>query len=97
MEVFWSEKLKVPNKELFCEFVNMMSKRIMQGHPRYGPPNKEKKYIKRLRLELKAYRLTGNMEHLVNAANYAWLESVAPSNRKFHHNSYVDSVTRGRV
>lgn len=97
MEVFWSEKLKVPNRAEFCNFLNMMSKRIAQGHARYGPPKADKMYIKRLKMELKEYTKTGNLEHLVNCSNYCWLESVAPSNPRFHHDSTVDSVTRGKV
>lgn len=97
IQVFWSEKLRLPFKEDFAAFLNYMSKRIAGGAARYGPPDREKKYMTRLALELKAYRKTGNMEHLINVANYAWLESVAPENKRFHFDNMVDSVTRGRM
>lgn len=48
-------------------------------------------------LELKAYKKTGNEEHLLNIANYCHLESFAPENKKFHYDNTVDSVTRKRV
>jgi len=97
VEIFWSEKLRLPYKLEFQAFLNGMSKRIAQGKARYGDPNRDKKYLDRLLLEAKAYKKTGNMEHLINVANYAWLESVAPQNRKFHFDNAVDSATRGRV
>jgi len=51
----------------------------------------------RMKLEVTAYRKSGNREHLLNIANYAWLESQAPENPKFHWDNTVDSVTRGKV
>lgn len=97
MEVYWCDRLRMPNKEDFNKFLNAMSKRIAQGHARYGSPDKQGLYIKRLRLELNSYLKTGNAEHLYNIANYAWLESVAPSNSKFHKDATVKSATRGKV
>lgn len=97
MEVFWSEKLRLPFKIEFNTFLNQMSKRIAQGAARYGNPKPEKQYIKKLKLELSAYRKTGNHEHLINIANYAWLESVAPAHKRYHFDSGVDSATRGKV
>lgn len=95
--VYWSDRMKLPNRESYARFLNMMSKRIHQGHARYGPPNVNKQYLKRLQVEIQAYSRTGNMEHLVNVANYCWLESMAPQNPKFHMDSTVGSVTRGKV
>ena len=51
----------------------------------------------RLGLELKAYRRTGNRELLLNIANYSWLESVAPENKKFHWDNTAESATRGKI
>jgi hypothetical protein len=85
----------------FIEFVQHQANRLAFGYPRYeaphGGPSKENRYMTRLGLELKAYRRTGNREYLVNIANYAWLESQAPENRKFHWDNTVDSTTRGRA
>ena len=41
-----------------------------------------------------AYQKSGNREHLLNIANYAWLESLMPENSKFHWDDKVESVTR---
>ncbi len=100
MEVYWNDKMGggfQRNRASVLRWFNAMSMRLCQGHARYGLPKTEKLYIKRIRLELKAYRETGNCEHLYNIANYCWLESEAPSNPKFHLDTSVDSVTRGRV
>ena len=99
MEVYWNEKMAglQRNKKSVQEFFNALSKRLAQGHARYGRPESRKAYLDRIGLELKAYRRTGNMEHLYNIANYCWLESETPQNPKFHYNQSVDSVTRGIV
>jgi hypothetical protein len=97
MEIFWSEKLKLPNEKKFQEFVQKQANRLMQGFCRYGGPDKRQKYLTRLKLEVKAYERTGNAEHLINIANYAHLEEFAPENKKFHFDNTVDSVTRGKI
>jgi hypothetical protein len=74
-----------------------MANRILQGFCRYGNPHKDKKYLTRLSLELKAYKKTGNAEHLFNIANYASLEYYAPENKKFHFNEFASSATRGKI
>lgn len=96
MEVrLWlSSKIKIGFEEEFQSFVGGMMKRLVQGYARYGRSKKEQRYMTRLGLELKAYKKTGNAEHLLNIANYAILESVCPENRKFHFDAKVDSVTR---
>lgn len=53
--------------------------------------------MKRMTIEFQEYRRTGNGEHLFNIANYCILESVAPQNKKYHLNTLVDSVTRGKM
>ncbi len=97
MDIFWSDKLSIPNKEAFEEFIQRMANRIMQGHCRYGAPDKRKKYMTRMEIEVKAYHRTGNAEHLYNIANYAHLECYAPEHKRFHFNSAAKSATRGKV
>jgi hypothetical protein len=84
--------------ERFIEFAQQQANRLAFGYPRYeaaqGGPSKTNRYMTRLGLELRAYRRTGNREHLLNIANYAWLESQAPENNKFHWDKTADSVTR---
>lgn len=74
-----------------------MANRILQGHARYGLPDKKAKYLTRLGLELAAYKKTGNAEHLFNVANYAVLEAEAPEHPKFHFDPLAISATRGRM
>ena len=71
-----------------------MANRIMQGFSRYGNPRVEQNYMTRLIMEVKAYRRHGNLEYLLNIANYAYLESICPENKKFHYDNKVKSVTR---
>lgn len=97
MEIFWSEKLKLPNKKHFQVFVQDMANRLMQGFARYGGPDEAQLYLTRLKLELKAYEQTGNREHLRNIANYCHLEDFAPEHPKSHYNSNARSVTRAHV
>lgn len=76
------------------EFLQAQLARLAVGKYRYGPPSAHQMYLNRAKTELKAYQRSGNREHLLNAANYCWLESVAPQNKKFHWDNKVGSVTR---
>ena len=97
MEIWWTSKLNLPNKSAFQDFVTRMSKRLAAGRAQYGPPDARQRYLSRMKLEVKAYQRTGNMEHLINIANYAHLEAFAPENKKFHLDNGVESVTRGKI
>lgn len=72
-------------------FLQMMCNRLWVGHMRYGPAAHEKQYIKRSQKELRAYIKSGNKEHLVNIANYMFLEYITSDNT---HDNNIDSVTR---
>lgn len=74
-----------------------MLNRLIQGYVRYGVAKVEQRYMTRLIMEVRAYKKFGNAEQLYNIANYALLESIAPENKRFHLDSSVDSVTRGRI
>lgn len=79
----------------FRAFLQGMANRRAVGALRYGDrPKTAQKYMTRLGRELKAYRATGNAEHLFNVAVYAFLESVAPEHRNQHWDMAVESVTR---
>lgn len=94
--------LNIPNDLPFDEitrrcfrcFMQSQIDRLLIGEHRYGTPDKRKRYLDRIKKELKAYELSGNYEHLLNLANYAFLESEAPQNRNFHFNPLIGSVTR---
>lgn len=94
MEIFFTSKIKIPNQEAFRQFIQRMAYRVIEGHCRYGAPSKEKLYLTRLMKEIKAYKKTGNAEHLLNVANYCHLEMCAPEHPKHHYDNTVDSVTR---
>ncbi len=74
-----------------------LADRLSQGECRYGPGSAHQKYHTRLKLEMRAYNKTGNEEHLLNIANYCFLEANFPEHKKHHYDPYVDSATRGLV
>lgn len=81
----------------FTAFVQHLGSRLQLGGLRYTRrPRREAKYMTRIKLELKAYRRTGNREHLLNIANYCHLECMAPENPRHHFDNSVGSATRGR-
>lgn len=97
MEIFWSDKIGLEHIIEFKHFLQGMANRIAVGRLRYGEADRRKKYLVRLEMEIDAYKKTGNYEHLLNAANYCFLESIAPHNKKLHFDSAVESVTRGII
>ena len=93
IELFWSDKLKRPDANLFKAFAQAMVMRLMQGWPTYGFDARFQ-YLTRLEREVCAYRETGNREHLINAANYCYMESEKPELLGSHWDNGVKSVTR---
>ena len=97
IEIHWVEKLSSNvRRKPYYDFVQRMANRLCQGALRYGNVSKDHNYLTRLVMELKAYKKTGNVEHLYNIANYAVLETIAPEHNKFHFDATVESVTRGK-
>lgn len=80
--------------EIFKMFAQGMLNRLVVGELRYGPTDKRQRYDLRAAKEMKAYKETGNAEHLINIANYCVLEWIAPGHPKHYFDSKVDSVTR---
>ena len=81
----------------FFHFLQEMANRRTVGSNRYekhGHPIRRQRYMTRLKRELEAYERDGNHEQLLNIAVYAFLESYAPENHKYHFNPEADSVTR---
>lgn len=81
----------------FFHFLQQQANRRAVGALRYekdGIPDRRKRYLDRLKKEVAAYERTGNHEQLINVAVYAFLESYAPQNSKYHFNPNSDSVTR---
>lgn len=105
-EWHWEDHLKIwwpkvsLNKALgFGVFAQHMANRLLMGVFRYdkGRPTRKAKYLTRLQAEVDSYRATGNIEHLVNAANYCYLESIAPEHPTPHHDVSAKSVTRDKM
>lgn len=89
------ESLFSPEINEYQWFLQACLNRLMVGGLRYGIiPMRNELYLKQITLELKAYRRNGNFEHLINAANYCYLESRAPQNKKFHFDPTAASATR---
>lgn len=97
MEIRWpSFPIARHTKHTFEKLFQRMANRIAVGELRYGPAKPGHQWMKRARMELSAYRKTGNAEHLINAANYCGLECAAPEHPKHHFDGTVDSATRGK-
>ncbi len=96
IEIPDSVRLDAGTLRLFRAFMQGMANRRAVGALRYGDkPIAKQKYLSRLEREIKAYRKCGNFEHLLNVANYAFLEGVAPENKKLYFDPNAESVTRG--
>ena len=79
----------------FRAFMQGMANRRAVGLVRYKPhTDARQKYMTRLGKEFKAYKKTGNAEHLLNIAVYAYLESEAPEHKNQHWDILADSATR---
>lgn len=91
--------LPIPLEELadLRAFMQAMLYRAGVGNLRYGSPATRKKYLTRLFKELRAYRKTGNAEHLFNVAVYAWLETMTPEHPNQHFSMAAESATRAEM
>ena len=96
VKISWPELANFSFKLAYKVFLDRMAARIVLGELRYGKAHHSKNYMTRLYREYRAYKSTGNQEHLTNIANYAFLESVAPENHLSHYDNTVGSVTRSR-
>ena len=78
-------------------FLQAALNRLLVGGLRYGSANRRKLYMRRMGLELAAYKKTGNFENLLNLANYAYLESLTPENSRLFFDPAAASVTREKL
>jgi len=97
LSIWWSAKLALAQRDTFIAFTQRMANRIMQGEARYGAAAASQCYLRRLKLELRAYVRSGNAEHLFNVANYAYLECEWPEHKHAHLDRGAESATRGKV
>lgn len=98
LKLFWFSRYEEKGRSAALFWQKCMN-RLMVGCFRYdkGKPIKKAKYLTRLKAELKAYEESGNQEHLVNIANYCFLETVAPQHKKAHWAVLEKSVTRDKL
>lgn len=96
MNIHWPLKY-IPRSREFHAFLQLQANRFVQGYYRYGSAKKSKRYMTRMGLELKAYKKTGNVEHLANIAVYCGLELECPEHKGQHFNSFAESITRGKI
>jgi len=92
-----TEKLDPGKGKKFLEFIQKAANRLAVGAARYGRMNPKRRYMRRMELEVRAYHKNGNIEHLYNVCNYAFLESFYPENPRSHYDAHVKSTTRGKV
>lgn len=97
LQIFFTSRIKEAVKyhiPAFSDFIQSMANRIGFGSVRYDPPSSDQQYMHLIQKEFRAYKRTGNCEHLYNIANYCYLETVAPGNKKFHFKADVKSIRR---
>ena len=66
------------------EFLQRMVNRLIVGGHRHGENGARQDYLKRLRGAARRYEETGNVEFLVDVANYALLEAHYPLHQNAH-------------
>lgn len=95
----WPDSIVIASRQISAlrSFLQSMVNRLAVGHLRYREPHKGKCYQTRAVKELEAYTRTGNQEHLYNAANYCFLETVAPQHPNSHFDPTAKSATRRQL
>jgi hypothetical protein len=102
----WDERLVVWWPSRFMDkglslgvFLQRMANRLITGAYRYdkGKPGRQARYLTRLEMEIAEYRQTGNKEHLINAANYCFLEFESPELESTYWDANAKSVTRRKL
>ena len=95
LKLWWPQK-GIDKALGFGVFAQRMANRLIVGTYRYdgGRPTRRARYLRRLKAEVAEYDRTGNQEHLVNAANYAFLEMEAPEHPRAYFSEVDFSVTR---
>jgi hypothetical protein len=86
--IFGSLKFNFP---VDPSFLQKMVNRLLVGHYRYGENHPQQDYLRRARKALSDYANTGNVEFLIDAANYAMLEAHYP----LHPNAHLQVVDKG--
>src|ERR1044072_4488539 len=83
-----------PDSQHAEAFFQRMVYRLQTGWVHGYGFDRRYRYMTRLVKEYIAYVKTGNKEHLINVANYAYLEFHNPEHPNAHYNPGVESVSR---
>ena len=83
-----------PDAQMAEAFFQRMVYRLQMGWVHGYGFNRRYRYMTRLVKEYIAYVRTGNKEHLLNVANYAYLEFYNPEHPGAHYDPFADSVSR---
>lgn len=98
---FGTLELRTQGRSTFGKFCFAMRERLMSRIGKYGPLSKN--YPKKVHAldscirRLDAYIATGNVEHLVDAANFAYIEYIHPSHPTAHSAPVSDEHSPGLV
>lgn len=96
-----NKDITCPSSEFSQKFVDGMIKRMGVSYHKYGPVSKAYPHkvnaIKSLELRLKKYKEDGNLEHLIDAANYCMIEFMFPSNDEAFFKATDSNKSPGRV
>jgi len=93
--------LRVPAPEFSAEFAQGMANAMAMSCCKYGPvadayPRKVDA-LASLRLRLDRYEQTGNLEYLIDVANFAMIEFMHPRHPQAHHKAEDSHASPGRV
>jgi len=93
MSVKYEDQLELMNRVLSAQisedFIRKMKARMFVGYFRYGESTQYKKdhsykIVDTIQKRIAAYEETGNLEHLIDAANFCMIEYKAPQHPDAH-------------
>lgn len=94
-----TESEKILQTEFSEEFVTLMKAAMIHSFYKYGPLKDNfggnlKNAEEDMRIRIQEYEKTGDMNLLVDVANYAMIEFMFPSNKKAHRKNDYESHVR---
>jgi hypothetical protein len=83
---------KMPPDQYDVNFLQGMINRLAVGYHRYGPLDpKRANWVKTLELRLEAYKETGNIDYLMDVANFAMFEWRFSQHQEAHNDPNAKS------
>lgn len=97
-----TRKIQMPPGQWNEDFVNKMQARMFVGFFRYGDTKRyaeSKQYdlLRTIEKYLNEYKKDGNLEHLVNIANYCMIEFMYPQHALAHFESIEEEDPTKRI